>query len=118
MTERLHFTSRAVTRKGRDRIQTWCIRCFYQDYSWNFYREEEEAQEREGLLMMAESIYPCHSSAPPWLSPPLRRHTYTSSSCPWEKAMAPHSSTLAWRTPWTEESGGLQSMGLLRVGHD
>ena len=32
--------------------------------------------------------------------------------------MAPHSSTLAWRLPWTEEPGGLQSMGLLRVGHD
>ena len=29
-----------------------------------------------------------------------------------------HSSTLAWKTPWTEEPGGLQSMGLLRVGHD
>jgi len=35
-----------------------------------------------------------------------------------EKAMAPHSSTLAWKIPWTEESGGLQSMGALRVGHD
>ena len=33
----------------------------------------------------------------------------------WEKAMAPHSSTLAWKTPWTEEPGGLQSMGSLRV---
>ena len=35
-----------------------------------------------------------------------------------EKALAPHSSTLAWKIPWTEEPGGLQSMGLLRVGHD
>ena len=35
-----------------------------------------------------------------------------------EKAMAPHSSTLAWKIPWTEEPGGLQSMKLLRVGHD
>ena len=32
-----------------------------------------------------------------------------------EKAMAPHSSTLAWKIPWMEEPGGLQSMGLLRV---
>ena len=32
--------------------------------------------------------------------------------------MAPHSSTLAWKIPWTEEPGGLQSMVLLRVGHD
>ena len=35
-----------------------------------------------------------------------------------EKAMAPHSSTVAWKIPWTEESGRLQSMGSLRVGHD
>ena len=35
-----------------------------------------------------------------------------------EKAMAPHSSTLAWKIPWTEEPGKLQSMGLLGVGHD
>ena len=35
-----------------------------------------------------------------------------------EKAMAPHSSTLAWRIPWMEEPGGLQSMGSLGVGHD
>ena len=32
--------------------------------------------------------------------------------------MAPHSTTLAWKIPWTEEPGGLQPMGLLRVGHD
>ena len=35
-----------------------------------------------------------------------------------EKAMAPHSSTLAWKIPWMEESGRLRYMGLLRVGHD
>ena len=35
-----------------------------------------------------------------------------------EKEMATHSSILAWRTPWTKEPGGLQSMGLQRVGHD
>ena len=35
-----------------------------------------------------------------------------------EKAMAPHSSIIAWKIPWTEEPGGLQSMGSLRVGHD
>ena len=34
------------------------------------------------------------------------------------KAMAPHSSTLAWTIPWTEEPGGLQSMESWRVGHD
>ena len=35
-----------------------------------------------------------------------------------EKAMAPHSSTLAWKIPWTEEPGRFQSMGSLRVEHD
>ena len=35
-----------------------------------------------------------------------------------EKAIAPHSSTLAWKIPWMEEPGGLQSMGFQRVGHD
>ena len=35
-----------------------------------------------------------------------------------EKAMAPHSRTLAWKIPWTEEPGRLQSMGSLGVGHD
>ena len=35
-----------------------------------------------------------------------------------EKAMAPHSSTHAWKIPWMKEPGGLQSMGSLRVGHD
>ena len=37
---------------------------------------------------------------------------------PLEKEMAPHSSILAWEIPWTEEPGGLQSMGKQRVGHD
>ena len=35
-----------------------------------------------------------------------------------EKGMATHSSILAWRIPWTEEPGGLQSLGLQRIGHD
>ena len=35
-----------------------------------------------------------------------------------EKAMAPHSSTLAWKIPWTEEPGRLQSIGSLTVGDD
>ena len=37
---------------------------------------------------------------------------------PLEEEMATHSSILAWRIPWTEEPGGLQSMGLQRVRHD
>ena len=52
-------------------------------------------------------------SSPP-LSHPLLPLLFTKE----EKAMAPHSSTLAWKIPRTEEPGGLQSMGSLRVGHD
>ena len=37
---------------------------------------------------------------------------------PLEEEMATHSSILAWRIPWTEEPGGLQSMGSQRVGHN
>ena len=37
---------------------------------------------------------------------------------PLEEGMAAHSSILAWRIPWTEEPGGLQSVGSQRVGHD
>jgi len=36
---------------------------------------------------------------------------------PLEKVVATHSCTLAWKSPWTDEPGGLQSMGLQRVGH-
>ena len=38
--------------------------------------------------------------------------------CPLEKEMVTHSSILAWEIPWTEEPGGLQSMGSWRAGHD
>jgi len=37
---------------------------------------------------------------------------------PLEEEMTTHSSTLAWEIPWTEEPGGLQTMGSQRVGHD
>ena len=44
---------------------------------------------------------------------------FTSGKTLWlEKAMAPQSSSLAWKIPWVEEPGRLQSMGSLRVGHD
>ena len=51
---------------------------------------------------------------------PTMRETWVRSlgwEDPVEKEMATHSSTLAWKIPWTEEPGGLQSMGLQRVGH-
>ena len=54
-------------------------------------------------------------------SPPAMRETWIRSlgqEDPLEKEMATQSSILAWRIPRTEESGGLQSMGLQRVRHD
>ena len=52
---------------------------------------------------------------------PTMRETWVRSlgqEDPLEKEMATHSSVLAWRIPWREEPGRLQSMGLQRVGHD
>ena len=53
--------------------------------------------------------------------PPAVRETQVGSlgwEDPLEKEMATHSSTLAWKIPWTEDPGGLQSMGSQRIGHD
>ena len=52
---------------------------------------------------------------------PVMRETWVQSlgrEDPLEKQIATHSSILAWRIPWTEEPGGLQSVGSQRVGHD
>ena len=54
-------------------------------------------------------------------NPPAMQETQVRSLLwedPLEDEMATHSSILAWRIPWTEEPGGLQSIGLQRVGHD
>ena len=54
-------------------------------------------------------------------NPPAMQETWVQSlgwEDPLEQDMATHSSILAWRMPWTEEAGGLQSMGSQRVGHD
>ena len=48
----------------------------------------------------------------------LSHFTFTFHFHALEKEMASHSSVLAWRIPWTEEPGGLQSMGSQRLGHD
>ena len=54
-------------------------------------------------------------------NPPAMRETWVRSlgqEDPLEEGMATHCSILAWRIPWTEELGGLQSLGSQRVGHD
>ena len=67
--------------------------------------QEATVRIRHGTKEYIKVVY-CH---PAYL-------TYMQSTL--EKAMAPHSSTLAWKIPWTEEPGRLQSMGSLTVGHD
>ena len=47
-----------------------------------------------------------------------QRHKFSPWEDPLEEEMATHSSTLAWRIPWTEEPGEIQSMGSQGVGHD
>ena len=64
---------------------------------------------------MAHGILPDQGSNPNLI---LEGRFFTTESPGKEKAMAPHSRTLAWKIPWTEELGGLQSMGPLRVRHD
>ena len=62
-----------------------------------------------------------HHLSDHFVSLPLHVSPAVLCTCPQnvsEKAMAPHSSTLAWKIPWTVEPGGLQSMGSMRVGHD
>ena len=70
-------------------------------------------------------IQPRHSRAPLVAQMvkdrPAMRETWVRSldwDGPLEKGMATHSSILAWRIPWTEEPGGLQSMGSQRIGYD
>ena len=65
------------------------------------------------LLQKMEYCFLCYTVGPCWLS-----ILYIVVCICLEKAMAPHSSTLAWKIPWTEEPGRLQSMGSQRVAHD
>ena len=63
---------------------------------------------RNGASLVVQSVKHPPATREPWV-PSLGRED------PLEKAMATHSSTLAWRIPWREEPGGLQSMGSQRV---
>ena len=56
----------------------------------------------------------------PWVRPPwwLIGKESLSQEDPLEKELATHSSIIAWKVPWTEEIGGLKSMGSQRVGHN
>ena len=64
-----------------------------------------------GLYVMAQTVKNLSAMQEIWVLSLGREN-------PLEKGMATHSSILAWRIPWTEEPGGLQSMGSQRVGSD
>ena len=66
-------------------------------------------------------FWACFSGASVVKNPPALQEMQAwslSQKDPLEKEMSAHSSTLAWEIPWTEETGGLQSTGLQRFGHD
>ena len=75
---------------------------------------------KPGLWHCGRIIYPLSSQGSPW-SGSARPETWVWSlgrEDPLEEGMATHSSILAWRIPWTEEPGRLQSMGSQKVGHN
>ena len=86
-------------------------------------QQEIECSRRVWKPVLANTLqYSCLES-PPIRKPGRAQSTRSQRighnwSDPVKKAMAPHSSTLAWKMPWMEDPGRLQSMGSLRVGHD
>ena len=79
---------------SRDRAPASCLHFLNQGWWWELQGEGGGCKLLSGYT---------------WVCPDLRPNT--------EKAMATHSSTLAWKIPWTEEPGRLQSMGSRRAGH-
>ena len=77
---------------------------------WLFTDQLASTGEEEAFLV-AQRVKSLPAMRETWVRSP-------SGEDPLEKEMAAHSSTLAWKIPWTEEPGRLQSMGSQRVGHD
>ena len=89
-------------------IKIWCI------YTMEYYSAIKKRNAFESVLMRWMDPEPIIQSEVSQKEKDKHRIlTHIS-----EKAMALHSSTLAWEIPWAEEPGRLQSMGLRRVGHD
>ena len=66
---------------------------------------------RTPASLVAQTVKHLHAMQETWVQSLGRED-------PLEKEIATHSSTLAWKIPWMKEPGGLQSMGLQKVGHD
>ena len=105
--------------KQGDNIQPWCIPfpiwnqsivpCLVLTTSWPSYRFLRRQVRWSGIPSLEEffTVYCDHT---------IKGFGIVNKAE--EKAMAPHSSTLAWKIPWMEEPGRIQSMEWLRVGHD
>ena len=81
-------------------------------------------ERREFMILFFKCVHVCSSAslvAQMVKNPPAMWETWVRSldrEDPLEEGVAPHSSILAWRIPWTEEPGALQRTGSYRVGHD
>ena len=82
----------------------------------------QKRQQGSNIIFIIINIYLYHSLVAQMVKRlPAMQETWVRSlgqEDPLEKEMATHSSILAWKIPWTEEPGGLQSTGSQRVGHD
>ena len=100
-------------RNGMDLTEAEDIKKRLQENTENLYKKElHNPDNHDGVITHLEpDILECEIK---WA---LESITMNKASGGEEKAMAPHSSTLAWQIPWTEEPGRLQSMGSLGIGH-
>ena len=125
----VHWISKSLTGLSEWTELNWSLHLGLQGTMWGV----KQIQDLEDLRCYSARVFPRHYIAfPVSASWSVERkmilifHLFQDSwkllvaASLWmaEKAMAPHSSTLAWKIPWTEEPGRLQSMGSLRVGHD
>ena len=96
-----------------DHLVLWSPSCMENPWRNHSERKGERKRESSCKLLRFDSYTDNMDSKVTW----LKSYGWVCKYWP-EKAMAPHSSTLAWKIPWTKEPGGLQSMGSLRVRHD
>ena len=98
----------------------WTVACTKLLHPWDFLGKSTGV----GCHFLLQGIFPTQGLNPglPRCRQTLYRlmalHFTSLQDIIMEKAMAPHSSTLAWKIPWTEEPGRLRSMGSLEVGQD
>ena len=85
----------------------------WKDYSRGSTRKTKQEILEKGIYRIQAVKYDCRKEG----SQEVNEREFVRYWC-LEKAMASHSSTLAWKIPWTEEPGRLQTMGSQRVGHD